>query len=274
MRIAEQDGVAACRNIRRYAVRRRLPVLVGVLALGIILLQRQAPAMSIGVGLDWRKNVFVQEYWKDGKVSYAIANKTDTNHTIVVSTYRDHRTVAGPWTVNAHSLIHVAASALIGQDLLQFDLEGGGSLGLMESPVKPAELAQKMIISSYGLNASGGRHNGVWVEQDALAFPSEQVVEMRLRIPGNKGQLMINKGDLARLEVTCKTLNVSQADDRITIDIAHPLVVRDAHSIVLKFKAPKVARPTLVKVDTWLWERDKKGGHGLTRGVVIEPVFP
>ena len=241
------------------------------IVLGFLTVSGLAAAMS-GVGLDWRTNIFVQEYWKDGKVSYAIANKSDADQVIVVSAYGGGAKLAGPWKVKAHSLIHADASALIGKDLVQFDLEGGGSLGLMESPVQPAALPQAALVSYYGLNGSGGRHADVWVEQDAHTFAPDTVVELRLRIPGSKGQLIVKKGDLPNVSVSCKTLKVNQANDDITLDIADPAAAQDAHIVVLKFTAPKVDKATMLTVDTWLWDRDKKGGHGITRGVVIEPV--
>ncbi len=246
--------------------------LISFVMLGMTFLQCPAIAMSVGVGLDWRKNMFVQEYWRDGKVFYAIANKADTDQTIIVFTRHDGKRMAGPWEVKANSLVHVDASALIGKDMLQFKLESGSSLGLMQSPVQPAKPPQAAIATYYGLNGSGGRHGDIWVEQDAPAFPSRHIVELRLTIPKDRGQLVIRKGDLARVEVSCETLKVNQRDDRITVDVIKPLVARDMHIVVLKFKSPQVSRVTMLTVDTWLWNRNKNGGHSITRGVVIEPV--
>lgn len=228
-----------------------------------------AVASTIGVGLDWRKNIFIQEYWKDGKVSYSIANKTGADQVIVGHTYNGGKKIAGPWNVKANSLISEDVSSLIGKDLVQFDLEGGDSLGLMDSPVAPAEFPKSPIVSYYGLNGSGGRHNDVWVEQDKLVFPSESIVELRLRIPGSKGQLIVKKGDLPNIEVSCKTLKVSQGKDDIMLDIENPITAQDAHIVVLKFKAPKADKTAMLTVDTWLWDRGKNSGHGITRGVVI-----
>lgn len=249
---------------------RRSSVLVWVLTLGTLVLQNRVLAASIGVGLDWRKNVFIQEYWKEGKVSYAIANKTDTDQAILVAASRTGEGLAGPWKVKAHSLVFVDASALVGKDLLRIDLENSDSLGLMNSPVQPVESQKTTILSYYGLNGSGGLHHDAWMEQDALTFLPESVVELRLRIPGSKGPLILKKGDIPDIEVSCKTLTVDRTDNQITLDIANPVVAQDAHIVVVKFKAPKVDKETMLTVDTWLWERGKQGGYGITRGVVIK----
>ena len=50
-------------------MRKTLLTLVLVLALPAL-----ASAEKIGVGLDWQQNVFMQEFWQEGKARYAIYN--------------------------------------------------------------------------------------------------------------------------------------------------------------------------------------------------------
>lgn len=261
---------------RRHGIIYRSRVLVWVLTLVALALQDRAFATSIGVGLDWRPKVFVQEYWNDGKVSYAIANHTDTDQVLTVSAWRDRKRLAGPWAVKAHAVIHVDASALIGllvpNDLLSFALESGVSLGWMQSPKQPEGAPRTMIVTGYGLNGSGGGERDLWVEQDAVSFRPGSVVELRVRIPGSKGQLIIKQGDLLDLEVSCKTLTVNRENDQLVLDIAKPISAQDAHLVVLRFKAPNVEQTTMLPFSPWLSERGNRGGRGISRGVVIEPV--
>ncbi|QDU95892.1 hypothetical protein [Lignipirellula cremea] len=233
---------------------------------------RQASAEIIGIGLDWRKNIFVQEYWSEGKPYYAIANKTDSDQTIVCVAYRGQAKLAGPWKAPANSVVHVDASPLIGKDLVQFDLEGGSSLGLMAAPPAPGDIPQAPVVSFDGLNGSGGRHTDIWVEQNATTFTSGKPVELRMQIPGTQGELMVKKGDLPAIEVVCDTLKVTPGKNGgFTLDFAKPTKAQDVHTVVLKFVAPTVKSPTMLTVDNWLWAQGKRGGHGITRGVVVEP---
>lgn len=249
-----------------------IPFLTGAILTATMFGQQPAQADVIGIGLDWRKNIFVQEYWSEGKPFYAIANKTDTDQTLTCLAYQGKAKLSDPWKVPAHSVVHVDASALVGKDLLQFDLASGGSLGLMASPTTPKEFPKAPIVSYDGLNGSGGRHADIWVEQDAKTFESGKPVELRIQIPSDRAELIVKKGELDAIEVSSESLPVAPGkDDSFTLDFSKPVKPQEVHTVVLKFTAPEVETATSLTIDTWLWAKGKKGGHGITRGIVIEP---
>lgn len=83
-----------------------------------------AQSGQIPVGLPWQQ-VFIQEYWHDGKPHFAIANIGNTD--VVVSTGAPD----GPWNVKAGTIVQV--------------------------PTKPAKKANELLMVSTGAGRDGRR---------------------------------------------------------------------------------------------------------------------
>ncbi len=68
---------------------------------GLLLALTSAVAGVIPVGLDWRKNVFVQEVWIDGVPNWTIANLGKEPVTVSVNERKADHALAGPWIIPA-----------------------------------------------------------------------------------------------------------------------------------------------------------------------------
>lgn len=147
---------------------------------------------------DWRQNVFVQEFWQDGKARYAIYNSrleaikltvNDVQFVNVPGT-EGFRAMEGKelasWEIKSKRVLFVdAPKAPAGDGLrfLRFRMTEGPKLGVLSYPTLPVELPKGKIVSYDGLNGSGGRHQDVGYEQDSITFKSDGVIEVRLRLP-------------------------------------------------------------------------------------------
>ncbi|MBM4038300.1 MAG: hypothetical protein FJ290_07290 [Planctomycetes bacterium] len=267
-----------------------------MLALACALLG-EVVASSIGVGLDWRTGLFVQEYWRDGKPRYLIANLTRVAAKITVQTvnidareggqaFREKNplpqkpieTLAGPWEVPAGGLADVDASPLLGKGLVEFRA-GDKRLGLLEAPKAPPAQPASGVATSCGINGSGGRQRGMWCEQAALRAAAKAEFEVKLVTAANQGTIKFSKkakpgadarpAELALLEATCDTLTVTSTDDAVVIDTGKPLKDQPWHTAMLRFKAPDVSAATLVTFGGWV--QHGGGGYWLIRGLVVEP---
>jgi hypothetical protein len=253
-----------------------LCLLAGVLA------AHQADASLIAVGLPW-KDVFVQEYWKDGAPRYAIANFRKEDIVVSVCAGREQeglKPLAGPWKVKAGAIVHVDAPK--GQTgLLSVVLGDGKSLGLISAPQSGQGQPKEKYVSYDGLNGSGGRHTDLWCEQDALTVKSGGVIELTLKLPANAGILKYTKVKEERnpaiavskatvKEAVSETALITADDKSITIDTKKPAKPAPMHTVTVRFEAPKVAEPMMVYVDGWL-AKSEGSGHGMTRGVVVVP---
>src|SRR5262249_39432564 len=140
-----------------------LPVLC-IAAVGAALFAGAQGGRAVtGVGLDWRHRVFVQEYWKDGRPQYLIAN--DRDEPIALTVHRWERRavgpkLAGPWAVAAHATARVEAGDVKDGELVAFVLADQTLLGLLRPPAaRPpheGEATKGTILTTYGLNGSGG----------------------------------------------------------------------------------------------------------------------
>lgn len=231
-----------------------------------------ARADVVGVGLDFRKNVFVQEVWESGEPSYVIYNKQDKPVSITVLSRRTKEKLAGPWAVNAGSMEHVAAKDLIGKDLMEFQLGDGTSLGLLDAPVKANWNADgdKEIRSSHGMNGSGGRQADIWVRQP-IRVKSGTAYTIDVSAPANAGLLMWSKKIDGLVSVESPTLTVKTVADRYEVDLSSPKQKADRHTITLTMKHPDYKATSMFMLDGWRWTSAKKtGGHGITRLIVVD----
>jgi hypothetical protein len=240
----------------------------------IVVFSFPASADVIGVGLDWREKVFVQEFWKEGKAHYAVFNDSPAAVSLSVHPRKGGAALAGPWKLEPKGFLEVEAAALVGKGLIEFKLEGGKSLGLLDAPTEPpaAVAKEKNPVANVGLNGSGGRQANLWTEQDAVSFAAGGKVELRLLLPTGAGTLMYDAAKLPGMELSSETLDIQRDGDKIKIDLAKPKTAKERHTLVLRFPASteEKPQPRLVVVDGWL-STPGGGGHGVTRGVIVVP---
>jgi len=229
-----------------------------------------------GIGLDWGHHVFVQEYWRAGKPYYAMLNQGNSMARMTVYEERRGKKLAGPWEVGSKQVMHADAAKLQGKGLLAFKLESGISLGLLDAPRTPGKscLESGWIVTVAGLNGSGGRSEDLWFEQPSLTFKPESAAELVLVVRPNIGEISYDREKLTNLEVRCGTLPIQSQKGKIAIDTNHPTQNRMYHRIRLRFKTPKATQPTLMVIDGWHWIVPSKSGHGITRGILIDPLEP
>ncbi|HPD15659.1 MAG TPA: hypothetical protein PLE19_11950 [Planctomycetota bacterium] len=271
-------------------------------ALAACALVAAAVGSQIGVGLDWRTGLYVQEYWQGGKPRYLIANLSREPATITVQTvnidvreggraFREANplpqkpveTLAGPWEVPAGGAADVDASPLLGKGLAEFR-SGGKRLGLLDLAKPPAAAPAEAIVTTHGVNGSGGRQTGLWCEHPALRVAAGADIEVKLitaagqgtlslgtksKPPEEKDGIVTSPAHLAPAEAVCDTLPVAASGGAVVIDTGKPLKDQPSHTVLLRFKAPAVAAPTLVTFGGWVQHRG--GGYWLIRALVIEP---
>lgn len=266
-----------------------------VLSLAFVLgLPALVSASQIAVGLDWRQNVFVQEYWQDGKPRYVIYNQRAEDLKLIVNEVQfvnvpgteSFRAVEGKeladWNVKSKEVLLVDAPKVPaegGLRFLRFRTAGGQQLGLLSLPVPPTDFPKDKIVSYDGMNGSGGRHRNVGYEQDSLTFKSDGVIEVKLNLPASgevvtfkKTKSMDTPVEALIYEARCDTLPIQVSKESITIDTSKPLKAALIHSVTLRFKAPKVEVPTMAVIDGWVTVAG--GGYHVIRGVIVEPEIP
>lgn len=274
-------------------MRAKLLSLVLVLSLPAL-----ASASQIAVGLDWRQNVFVQEFWQDGKARYAIYNGrpkaiklaiNDVQFVNVAGT-ESFRAVEGKelasWEVKGKSVMFVdAPKAAVGGGLrfLRFRIADGPRLGVLTFPVAPADSPKGKIVSCDGINGSGGRQAKVCYEQDSLTFKSDGIIEMKLKLPARGETITFKKkkgtdhlAEALISEAVSETLPIQAGKEAITIDTGKPLKAAALHIVTLRFRAPKVDAPTMVAIDGWVSlpstiPGTRGGGYHAIRGVIVQP---
>ena len=270
-----------------------------LLTLALVLaLPPLASASQIAVGLDWRQNVFVQEFWQEGKARYAIYNgrveaiKLTVNDVQFVNIPKTEsfRAVEGKdlagWEIKGKSVVFVDAPKAPGGDglrFLRFRIADGARLGVLTFPVAPADLPKGKIVSCDGINGSGGRQQKVCYEQDALTFKSEGIIEVKLKLPAGgetvtfkKAKSMDNPVESLISEAECATLPIQAGKEEIMIDTSKPLKAAAVHVVTLRFRAPRVDAPTMVVIDGWVSlppsiPGTKGGGYHVIRGVIVQP---
>jgi hypothetical protein len=265
-----------------------------VLSLALVLgLPALTRASQIVVGLDWRQNVFVQEFWQDGKARYAIYNSRSEAIKLTVNDVQfvnvpgteGFRAMEGKelasWEVKSKGVVIVnvpKAPAGDGLRFLRFRIADGPKLGVLSIPIPPAEMPKGKIVSYDGLNGSGGRRQDVGYEQDLPTFKSDGVIEMKLKLPAGGGETVTfkkTKGidspvEALISEARCDTLpiQISKEGD-ITIDTANPLKEAPVHTVTLRFKAPRADVPTMAVIDGWVTVAG--GAYHVVRGVIVQP---
>lgn len=261
-----------------------------VLSFALLLgLPALSSASQIAIGLDFRQNIFIQEYWQDGKPRYAIFNNRAENLKITVCdvvfmnvpTTERFQAVEGKelasWEFKGKGVLFVDAPMVPARHYLRFRIAGGAPLGTLSSPVSPTDLPKGKIVSNDGLNASGGRRQNVVCQQDSLTFKSGGVIEVNLKVSAGGSEIITfkkTKGmdtpvEALISEARCDTLTIKDTKEAVTIDATKPLKEAAVHTVTLKFKAPKVDAATMVVIDGWATVG--AGGYHIIRGVVLQP---
>jgi hypothetical protein len=272
---------------------------VNLLTLAVVFaLPALASASQIAVGLDWRQNIFVQEFWQAGKARYAIYNSRPEAITLTVNAVQfvnvpgteSFRAVEGKdlasWEVKSKCVVFVDAPKVRGRDglrFVRFRIANGPRLGVLTCPAAPADLPRGKIVSCDGLNGSGGRQQKVCYEQDSLTFKSGGVIEVKLRLPAGGETVTFKKAkgmdipaEALISEAECATLPIQAGNKEIAINTSKPLKAAAVHMVTLRFRAPKVDAPTMVVIDGWVSIPPTVpgtigGGYHVIRGVIVQP---
>jgi hypothetical protein len=264
----------------------------------VLALPALASASQIAVGLDWRQNVFVQEFWQEGKARYAIYNSRPEAIKLTVNAVQfanvpgteTFRAVEGKdlssWEVKSKGVVFVDAPMAPGGDrlrFLRFRITDGPRLGVLTFPVAPADMPKDKIVSCDGMNGSGGRQQKVCYQQDSLTFTSDGIIEVKLNMPAGgetitfqRGKGTDNPAEALIKDAECATLPIQDDKAAIVIDTSKPLKAAVVHIMTLRFKAPKVNAPTMVVIDGWVSIPStvpgaSGGGYHVIRGVIVQP---
>lgn len=249
-------------------------------------LPQAARAELIGVGLDWRRGIFVQEYWHKGEPHYLLANHSKEDVEITVHEFDSKwrlgqplpKPQAGPWKVPAGQQTLVAAKGLVGEKLYRFVMGGKDPLGVLSSPQNPGYKGPGYA-TGLGLSGSGGMTKGLYLVQDKLESTAGDTIKVVLHLPAKSGVLKFNRmpdrvADPLRPitivpdSATSKTLPVTSDDKQIVIDTEAAKADAKSHEVELTLTLPKIESARLFMLDGWLAKGT--GGSGVTRGLWVE----
>lgn len=239
-----------------------------------------ARASQIPIGLDWRSDVSIQEYWVDGQPQYCLSNLRDKDVRITASRFHSPDAATAPlahWSVPAGGILCADARPLLGERFLSMQMDETLRLGLLRGPKQPQgqQTRPASVSSLQGLNGSC-RDLGIILEQDQLWLTSGQEATLVLSVPAHKGMVIIPKStddDLTVLvprSVTCETLPVQTVEDQIFIDTDQPLRDQSRHSVQLHFTVPTVIAPAMGRFSAKIRISDVNWGC-FVRGILIKP---
>jgi hypothetical protein len=262
--------------------------LISLVVIFVLMAANHAFANQTLVGLPW-EGLYIQEYWQNKNPHYLLYNSTD--HDSVVN-IKDKA-----YNISARSFKNIDVADLKGHDLVPvttalFTKNKSAVTALLDFLVFP-EIASDKIITTYGLNGSGGRNihpqsqipydrngMGLWIEQDQLEYEGGKPFVLKLMVKDNAGRITFpryKKQDIPSApeeiwpeDVKSDSLTVEVTKEEYIINVDQPAVVKDVHQIELYFKAPPVDQPTLVVFSGF---DDIKGvvGFGITRGIAVVP---
>src|SRR5262249_33857483 len=174
----------------------------------LLLACQGARAELVPFGLDWRRNVFVQEYWEKQTPYYMIANLRNRPAMIVVREWarkqRKLPLLAGPWEVPANSVRKFSAVKLKQSWTLKWELQDGIELGITRPPGLPPPKSLTGLISSHaGLNSSGV--SAFWCAQKKPVYKAGETIEVQLPVSRSKGKFVFKSQG-----------SETETDDRLT----------------------------------------------------------
>jgi hypothetical protein len=239
----------------------------------------QTGNVTVGVGLDLKKEVFIQEYWDGGIPFYAMANLRKTPVKVSIDEWENRRIgkrLIGPVAIGPNSLTRVnVAAAAENRELVAVTLDDGTLLGLLRGPRNRPAVKDGHITTFDGLNGIGGSRPDLWFTQNKLAYLPGSEIELRLRVPDRIGMIRFSKEQslashpaAALTSVTSDSLSVSEDERGFTIDATNSRHVRDSHSITLHIRAPRTGSPVFVTINGRV-TTPEGGGFSLTRGIPL-----
>lgn len=253
----------------------------------MVLLGSSAHASIIGVGLDWRSGIFVQEMWHQGRPAYLIANLSKADIELTVHEFDSRwrlgqplpKEQAGPWKIAAGKHLLVSAKEVQGDALRRFVINGKDPIGVLPG-VKDPHYEGKGYATGQGLNGSGGSTPGVYIVQPERKLVGGATVELELHLPSQAGVVKFNlmpepSDDPLRPKTLivesakCETLPVTRDEKQIAIDTMAPLQAAASHKVVLTISLPAVQTDELHMLDGW--RAQGAGGSGITRGLWVTP---
>ena len=223
-----------------------------------------------------RKQIFVQEIYKEGVPHYVIANLGHDEATLTLFEGRTDTVLAGPWKIAGKSVEVKEIKNLIDKQLVTFKLPDGTALGMLIAPSEEKP-DKKAIVSYYGLNGSGGKQVSQWIEQKTETVKGGEVLEVTLKLPAKVGTIRFgadaeneNIRSISPFEVVSTSLPVATKDKSFDIDTQKPLKAEALHTVTLRFRVPNVETPTMFMINGQQ-KLPKGGGMGITRGIAVQP---
>jgi hypothetical protein len=217
--------------------------------------------------------VRIQELWAADRPLFALANLGSAPVAISVHERASGRLRAGPWRLEPGAVAAIEAGAIQGAGLVEFRLGDGRSLGLLDAPPAGGSgvpASSGVVVTTDGLNGSGGRHGDVWLEQPAERLSGGEIA-LTLKVKAAaRGTIWFERKRNPPLTGSSDSLPVAITPDRLTIDLGRPRSRPTVHEVRLRLQAPRADRPGLLVLEGW-FARGERGGHTLVRGLIIEP---
>lgn len=250
-------------------------------------------ASQIVIGLNW-KNIVVWRYWEiiEGKPieKMILLNRQDESMILnvmlakIVEIEGRLRTeidssfgiVGGPWDIPAKNHIIVNAPIVQGVDankyLLRFAKKDGQSLGLLHlsTPRPEGTFPDGSIITTEGLNGSGGTLINCWWKHESISVKSGQkknvqLIIMPMKNPSTEDKprlIIISKSEesqdslpsLKLVEVNSKSLKFKNTERGIEYLIPwqkNISVDNATYLINIEIEAPRVTEPTMAILPIW-----------------------
>jgi hypothetical protein len=240
----------------------------------------QASNVTVGVGIDPKKGVFIQEYWRGENPFYAIANLRKVPVKIKISEWVNKQVgkhLIGPVEVDANAVVRARAASIGAErELVAVSLDDGTLLGLLRGPGKPLVVEDDRIRTIDGLNGLGGKRRDVICVQDELAYAPGQEFKLYLTIPDRIGKAQLSKthtftsySPSTLIDVTSDSVPVTQDDRGYAIDATSATRAKESHVIALRVKAPQKAPPAMLTINGRI-TTPQGAGFSFTRGIPLE----
>jgi hypothetical protein len=247
--------------------------------IALSLLAMQTGNVTIGVGLDLKKGVLIQEYWESETPFYVIANLRKTPVKVSIHEWVNKKAgkqLIGPVEIAPNAIARVnALAAARDHELLSVAVEKEPALGLMRAPGKAPANKNQDIITCAGLNGIGGKRDDLWFSQQKPAYPAGAEFTIYLAVPDGIGTIQFSKEQkltahpaATLTRVVSESLPVTEDQRGFTIDATRATRVQETHSIELHIKAPRDRAPAMMSINGRV-TTPTGGGFSITRGIPL-----
>jgi WD40 repeat protein len=231
------------------------------------------------------RNYSVQPYWRGGVLFWAIANFQDRPLKVEFSAVEPRH---GRWNpppvqtfeVEPHGIAHVDMIAASSRFLFGLNASFGGKrayqmVGLYHRPLRrPTTTGERMVSVHRGW---GSGELELWCEQDGPSAHAGGTVALRLSVRQGWGVIRLLRGKaetkpgglLHVEEVSSDTLPVFRSEGEFLIDTTRPLADGKPLTVLLRFKAPKVSRATMYRIEGTMQGTGTE--DSFARGVIVAP---